>query len=870
MTLNLLRVALITAAVLSADVKSAEPPRLNGATFLQSPVAVEPGGLLLLSGSGLKAQDRVAYLRLRPGDSTPPAPAAWFGLPDSLAGFAEIVSVGDTPHSLVVRVPETLDPDATYALSVFADGAAYSNPVLVNDPRPLWFTPSEWRRTDRSGAATLRIVGRNLGPRYSRQMRIRLEGARTVPLPTARLWSRSPIVADYVLAGVLPASLPAGDYSVAVSVDGVRWVSVPDQRLHVGQSSSASASVSLGDAGFGACRPDDGRDDSRCLSEALTHLAAIGAGTLRIGAGTWDLLEGNEAQLSAHEGLVVAEGIDLIGAGATRSRIVRHAGWLDGPASPVLTLTGRNTLRGLHFDDKRSPAQRSRSGPTVRFGQLFYRGRAERKRMVEDLQILECRFTGGRHAMADAGLPLRRITIEDNEIRADDVGLWLGGNSRNLQDTFALQDAVVRRNRFFPGQSHDPARGTGSIATVIGAATRLDFSENVADGSASLRLPGDSTSGWRAAFFSHLLGEQDRVLIAGNFASCSGDQAGDGEAIALDNNHNSFAYDSVRSVIAASPGSVKVAGPLRTRQRGQQIVKDSFYVGHWLQIVDGSGVGQSRRVESYSTDSDSDETSWHVAPAWETPPVPGHSRVQVARVMWQVYIVGNEIDHRSPLCANRRGPSGQGGRIAIWAQTSDSVVAGNVQHGADGILWLQNYRPQAIAGMAAGSSLFQYHLLIAGNKVFGERYLDSNCSQSGVQGWFGLPPGFEGVSPTLSYGVQISGNEIRSADGLGAAAITIQPGWAEGRRPQRSRLVRQTIVDRNEISGLPDRAAGGTCDRTDLGRAAISIAGRQSVFGTVLSGNRCGGAGFRDTGESTRSLCRAKAALDCGCAEGQR
>ena len=44
----------------------------------------------------------------------------------------------------------------------------------------------------------------------------------------------------------------------------------------------------------------------------------------------------------------------------------------------------------------------------------------------------------------------------------------------------------------------------------------------------------------------------EMLLISGNSASCTGDKAGDGEAIALDNNANTFGLSAASPVLAAT------------------------------------------------------------------------------------------------------------------------------------------------------------------------------------------------------------------------------------------------------------------------------------------------------------------------------
>ena len=74
---------------------------------------------------------------------------------------------------------------------------------------------------------------------------------------------------------------------------------------------------------------------------------------------------------------------------------------------------------------------------------------------------------------------------------------------------------MIARNVFEPGSYLDSAIGQGTHATEFGAAERMDFSDNLANGAAleGLDSPADAR-GWRAAFFWHLQGPQEQLLIA--------------------------------------------------------------------------------------------------------------------------------------------------------------------------------------------------------------------------------------------------------------------------------------------------------------------------------------------------------------------
>ena len=102
-----------------------------------------------------------------------------------------------------------------------------SNPVRVNDARPLWITPDQ-TYTTRSIANLPRILrsGRAQSqPMTGKETRVRLTGPRTYTLTAA---SGASALQRYVAQVDLPASMAAGEYTIEVSRDGATWVGLID------------------------------------------------------------------------------------------------------------------------------------------------------------------------------------------------------------------------------------------------------------------------------------------------------------------------------------------------------------------------------------------------------------------------------------------------------------------------------------------------------------------------------------------------------------------------------------------------------------------------------------------------------------------
>lgn len=357
----------------------------------------------------------------------------------------------------------------------------------------------------------------------------------------------------------------------------------------------------------------------------------------------------------------------------------------------------------------------------------------------------------------------------------------------------------------------------------------------------------------------------EQLLVSQNTATCTGDKAGDGEAIGYDNNHNTFAFDSARTVAAASPNSVTVPGALQTVQEGKDIssVLSSYYIGHWVQIAQGRGLGQTRKVVSYSTDSGTGNVTFTVSPAWDVTP-DSSSRIIVGREYWQVYTVDNFIDHRTPLCQKSNANAPRGGVIGLWAHTADSAVEGNRQYDTDGITMQQLYRADAPVVM------LHTGVEIRGNVVDHEYDWNSPCSLAGFKGNIGASPTPASLPPVISHGLSVARNTFTEVDGLRSGALEMSLGWWGGPSPGGWRLVNNALIHHNEINDIIGPPPAGSCQNISHQgqvRAGINVF-NAVAWRSVLYGNTCNNVTnpLIDNGTQTVRVCPDGAtANSCEC-----
>lgn len=805
----------------------------------QSPTHADPDDLLLLAGDGLSATDTVIYQLLDKARNPNAPPKNVPTGTTSLIGQATVISNLGAPHSLTVRLPETMLANQSYALWVHTRDGEWSNPVTINDARPFWVTPAFVYSGARLASLPryLKVVGRNLRSRSSQTMRVRLSGPQTLVVQATE--DEHPHLDEYVARIALPEGLPVGSYGVAVSRDGGNWIALADQTLQVRPDPIRSTEYRVDDALFGHCRANDGVDDAPCIQRAIAAAQRAGGGTIYFDAGVWDLIDANAIGLMQGDGIRLPPNIKLQGAGLSNTTLMRHPQWNAEAAHPAFSLIGNNEIRGFRFADVQRYTTLFQAAAFLQLGwQDQANAKATATHWVTDVVITDNLFDRPSIAISDVGLPISNLFITYNEFGAYHAAIRLVGNRFNMLDEFRIDDSVIAYNRFYPGSWLDQANRQGAVASELGAGYRLDFSDNEADGAAVKYLNSvDDARGWRAAFFWHLSGNQEKLLISANVATCTGDKIGDGEAIAFDNNGNNFAFDVPKAVIRATSHSVTVPGSLLATQNDRQIPIASYYNGHWLQIGAGAGLGQVRKIISYSIDPHTQAVTFDIAPAWDVVPQAATSQLSVGREFWQAYIIGNSVDHRKPSCLKSNRSDSKGGVIGIWAQTADSVLAGNRTFDTDGISFHSQFtaKENACADCYRGNHYVSF-VEIRDNSIEGEYDWDTDCSSSGIAGSLAASPGTPPL--TVNYGLIIAHNIIDHADAKLGGAIAMTPAWYNGPAPHRWPLVDASLIYHNTINGMWSGRARACRKQATQPRTAFSFAS-SLVWRTVLYANRC-------------------------------
>jgi len=859
-------------ALFAAAGAAAAPPRLYRQSAYQSPVRGDPDDLVLLAGYGFAADDTVVYRVLSGATADPAVPARVPARSGIDLGVASIVSAADVPYSLTIKLPKDLAADAAYALWVRNSRGEWSKPAKINDARPLWFSPAYVYASGTPGSLPreLKIIGRNLRAAAGHATQITLTGPRRYTGTTLSDEHSTAEMSDYAARLKLPAVMAPGRYDVALSRDGGNAVPVEGQSLEVLADPTAARVFSVSDPRFGGCRPDDGADDTACVVRAIAAAERAGGGAVFLGPGTWDLIDGTQPGVTGGEGIVVAAGVQLQGAGSAATLLQRHAQWNEHASAPAFTLVGHTIVTGFTFHDMKVYAPDDTAGPFLKLGGAFQSaaGGAAGAGAVDDVVITKNVFDKTLVAIGGGGLPISRLFITYNVFGAYDSALELSGDHYNMSSKYRLDDTVIAHNVFDPGSKLDLVRKTGTIASELGAGYRLDFSGNTADGAAAdfLYSPSDAR-GWRAAFFWSPNDNIEKVLISQNTATCTGDKIGDGEAIALDNNVNTFAFAAAAAVVRATPGSVTVSAPLAARQNGRDVPMSTYYIGHWVQVVGGPGLGQARKITGYSTDSMTHLTAFNVAPEWDVAPLPGLTRIAVGREYWQVYVVDNRVDNRRPLCQKSNRSRRVAGMIGLWAQSADSVIAGNHQYDSDGIFVQQVYAPaEHSCPDCTMQGYFHSFLEIRANVVDGEYDWANDCSVSGITAGIGASSAGDAIPPTVGFGVSISHNTVRHADAQHGGAIAQLDSWSAGPEPHRWPLSDNMIIQHNSLSDIDGPRALPICG-TSRPRTGIAFPDPAVAWRTVLYANSCKnvavpiGAG----GVDTVKVCPSSAPDSCEC-----
>lgn len=762
---------------------------------------VDRGELLMLPGVGLRPDSRLQVaVPGRSGFVTPQLDSPW-------------------PHGIVVEMPQVVE--SSVPLELRLAGAGQQQALRFNLPRPAWFSPVTLPAASAGSPQSreLWVTGSALddgdtGPE------LRLRGPRDLAIrePTIRR-------GEYLVYR-LPQTLMPGRYTVAIAARSGRVETISSMALSIEEPRAAAATLELRDARFGACAPDDGRDDAECLRRALRFAATVQGAEIRLAPGIWRL------RLDPAQGsLELPAGTSLRGvAGRTTVELDWQA---EGSPAGALRLLGSNVVSGLRFVDVAELSARSAPRAALMLGRPWQSATAGAP-ALRDIVIVDNEFDGVYRAVADAGLPLERLHIQGNRFAAFETALQLGGDRFRTDGRFRLVDSVIADNLFEPGGLLDEASARGPVASEIGGSLRLRFSGNVA---AIPRSGADkATPGWRAAFFWHLQDSQEDLLIARNVAQCPGSLIGDGEGIALDNNAATTAYPGSARVVAAERGYLILEGALQRRQNDRDLPRENPYAGHWLQIVAGDGRGQLRRVLAHAPAASPGHERFLLE--GEIPEVTPGALAIVTRAFVRPRILDNHVDQRGALCGRRNLSGPRGGAISLWGNSVDAAIARNVVDEGDGVVVNHSWSSAKPCRDCGQMLILQWRPRIELNAVLGENDPGSNCSHSGIELRHGASPARDDIPPPLGFGALISHNAVAGADGVFSGSIALPLTWHAGPSTHREPLVDGYIVQGNSIEALAAEPARGRCGPART-RVPLFVAPGHSVGNGWWRNNSC-------------------------------
>ena len=844
-----------------AHVALAIAPRLYSQPAYQSPVSGDPDGVVVIMGDGLDPNNQVVYQALPLTGSPIDHPDVVPLQSTAEVGTASIIN-GLPPFQITVRLPQVIVDRGTYALWVRNGQGEWSNAVFINDPRPLWFSPAHVYSTQSSAGLPryLKVIGRNLWPPDPIKLKVKLEGRQSYELAFEPQGNPDRSLRRHVALMRLPTTLVPGTYRVSVQSGNSTRAEVFGQRLTVLRDTPISASIPVGAARFGGCRPSDQRDDTACIAKAIEEAQRIGGATLVFEPGIWDV---------SPDEIVLPRRVNLRGSTSGRATVLRHDRTSATLHFSQFILLGDNQINDLTFADAAVFLGDPGSHPILQLGPRYSTDEGKTTHdTIANVVITGNSFERTNGAIISGGAPIDGLFITYNRFGDYSMALELGGDRYNVRSPFHIDDSVIAFNRFMPGSYSDWPSGEGVMASGIGASLRMDFSSNESDGAerAYLNRPQDAP-GWRAAHFWHMNNSHEMLLISENAVSCSGDKAGDGEAISFDNNANTFAFRQAQLVTSATPDTLQVMGAMASRQNDRTVDVASYYLGHWLRIDSGRGIGQARKIVSYRISGDGSVT-FVVSPSWDVLPESGASRVTVTREFWQAFILANTIDQRKPPCAKSNTNRPKGGSISLWSQITDSVVAGNSQYDTEGIIFIQSYlAAESRCTTCTASTIIPSFLDIRSNRIDGEYDWDSTCSSSGIVGFYGASPTPLSPPPLLSVALTISQNSISHADGLTGGAIDILPSGYQGPPGYAKPLVAGIVIDHNDITHVSGRPPSPACNYQQKSRIGINLTGGARLDWNLLYKNRCFDVSkpLNDRASHTQRVCDANAQGSCEC-----
>jgi hypothetical protein len=577
-----------------------------------------------------------------------------------------------------------------------------------------------------------------------------------------------------------------------------------------------------------SCQPNDGIDATGCIVLAIRAAQLAGGGTVILRPGTWLLTNPGTWGGQAYSdrigypsgacpdhpqscgvswfGVTLPPGVNLQGAGPAGSSptvVQRGGAWLvGGNPMPAFVLQGNNVVSGIAFQDATNYNTGAAGTGELQIGYTWFFAHIispTDPTTVSNVVITNDSFVQPYIAITGGGLPIDHLYVTENTfggawITAINLGQMVG-EVNNLTShplfpyqTYHFDDTVIDYNTFYPSSYAQTAAtytGGGSIASEINTGLRADFSDNVADGTVTRYLynPATDPKGWRAAYFWSTGANQEMTLVSNNVVTCPGDKYGDGEGIVYDGGVTQGGMPAAQPVIAAVPWTdpqgisgttLTFQGPVLTvlaDNNGNSFSiaanPSPYYQGFWVQVLQGAGKGQWRKVESLSlgTNGAGASVTLNVTPAFDVLP-DTTSQVVMDHAFWQNATVSNFIDQRTPLCTQANARS-NGGVISWYASTADSAIEGNEQYATNGVMlhhvYLSNVNPLGVALQSFNE---------VRNNLIDAEYggLGTSAGLGGIQLGYGAYycgnntcAGL--VPPVLGFGVTVARNTVIQADG---------------------------------------------------------------------------------------------------------
>jgi hypothetical protein len=568
---------------------------------------------------------------------------------------------------------------------------------------------------------------------------------------------------------------------------------------------------------------------------------------------------------SATGSIIVPRGVNLVAqpGGATaptiETRIHFGKAYLDHITNPypfamratLFALLGNNIVQGLRFHEAYKPtltdAATALSVTAPGAGSLAISG--------NDVVITD-NFFDDTYAgiLANGWAP--KIDSSLGKDLLDSSGIVITGNTFGVFDvpiSFSiLEDSVIAGNHFYPGASVAP------LAVNVGGSRHLDVSTNVVDGTVTT-YSGTTSRGWRAGFFFSSQTAEEHVLVSQNQIKCSGTRMNnDGEAIGTDSNHDANGFKSAQTVTSAiqhvatdplkvydavtvSPASgVCYNGHYLAQSCGPTLPPcpplygctaemllsptNGAFEGHWLHVVSGPGLGQTRKIKQASVSGG--VVTLSVSPPFDVMPTTA-SRITVTQQAWQLYIVSNDVDNSNianacPLPPNY--PTGffapySGGLIGVYGAAADSVIESNTQTNTQGISMNARYEYNYAFPQRVPRNTNQFFVDIRGNTITGSfnttngtpdanNHVGGGISLNASVGVLDVDAIVVPSSDVAGFGVSVARNTITNAALIDqpthdfAASLLISTGGSWSIEAVQPAYV-DTLIFGNTVSALP-------------------------------------------------------------------